>query len=197
MMTLSNYLRSAGAVLWVGLLVGCGSTPQTHFYTLQAPLPADAGSSLAAATQPGIVLGPVTLPEMVDRPQLVVRTANNGVGISDLHRWAESLKRDVAHVLAAGLSRELGNPRVTVHGQDGAVDPDIRIAVDILRFESEPGVGVTIEALWTAHRKGVKPVSGRSVVRESVAGSGYDLLVAAHGRALEKVARDIAAAIRS
>lgn len=195
MIRLRSLLPHAVVVMVAAVLAGCGSTPKTHFYTLQAPLPAGAGSSVAAAGQPGIVIGLVSLPELVDRPQLVVRTANNSVGISDLHRWGEPLKRDIAHVLAASISRELGNPRVTVHGQSGGAEGDVRIAVDVLRFESVPGVEAVIEVNWVVRRKGAEPVAGRSVAREKVQVFGYEPLVAAHSRSLEQVGREIAAAV--
>lgn len=182
-------------IIVLAVLSGCAGSPRINFYTLDAPPYSEVpgtDSSLA------ILLGPVTLAEMVDRPQLVMRTGGNRVEIIDTNRWAQPLKGEVARVLAANLAREMGTLRVFLHGQGMASDPDIRVAVDILRFESLSGVEATIEALWTVRRKdGAAPLTGRSEVHEPVQGDGYDPLVAAHGRALVRVSRDIAAAIRA
>ena len=57
---------------------------------------------------------------------------------------------------------------------------------------------VTIDALWTIRPpSGGEPKRGRSAAREQSGGDGYDALVAAYGRALATVSRDIAEAIRS
>jgi hypothetical protein len=74
------------------------------------------------------------------------------------------------------------------------------VAVDIQRFESAPGDAATVEAQWTvsaAKDKGGAPRSGRSLAREPVRSKDYDALVAAHGRALASISRDIAEAVRA
>lgn len=69
--------------------------------------------------------------------------------------------------------------------------------IDLVQFDSMPGEAVAIDARWTVHAAGrTTLLTGRSTVREPVAGAGYDALVAAHSRALATVSRDIAAAIR-
>ena len=54
------------------LAAGCGSTPGSRFYTLSAaPAPAGTSSDLSVA------VGPVTVPAVVDRPQIVVSAGPN------------------------------------------------------------------------------------------------------------------------
>lgn len=178
------------------VLSGCAGSPRIDYYTLDAPQFSAAPG--ADSSHLSILLGPVTLAEMVDRPQLVIRTGGNRVEILDTSRWAQPLKGESARVLAANLAREMGTLRVYLHGQGMASDPDIRVAVDILRFESLPGVEVTIEALWSVRRKdGGAPLTGRSEAHEAVQGESFDTLVAAHGRALAHISRDIAKAMRA
>lgn len=185
-------LRNILALLATSVLLGCAASPKVSFYTLPAPPYPE-----ARGTQ-DILLGPVTLPEIVDRPQLVIRAAGNQVEIIDTSRWAQPLKGETARVLAANLAGDLGTLRVFLPGQGMTFDPDIRVAVDILRFDSRPGSDATLEALWTVRRKeGGTPLSGRSVVREAVQGDGFDPLLAAHGRALARISHDIAEAIRA
>ena len=180
------------ATLVAAVLFGCAASPKVSFYTLPAPSYPEARGTL------NILLGPVTLPEMVDRPQMVTRASGNQVAIIDSSRWAQPLKGETARVLAANLAHDLGTQRVFLAGQGmaGVGELDIRVAVDILRFESRPGVEATIEALWTVRRKEGAPLTGRSVASVAVGGDGYDPLVAAHGRALARVSHDIAEAIR-
>ncbi|NTW98761.1 MAG: hypothetical protein HGB35_02305, partial [Geobacteraceae bacterium] len=87
--------------------------------------------------------------------------------------------------------------RVLSHLQHTGADADYRVLVDIQRFESSPGDAVTVEAVWSVRRVvGGEAKTGRSLVREPVDGAGYDPLVAAYGRAILSVSRDLAGAIR-
>ncbi|HYR33406.1 MAG TPA: PqiC family protein [Burkholderiales bacterium] len=166
------------------MLAACGSPPRERFYTLNAPEP-----PAAAEGAPSIAVGPVSIPEMVDRPQIVVRLGANQVQIAEQARWAEPLKGAIARVVAANLATTLG-ARVAAQ-RNG--DADYRVALDVQRFES-PADAVLIEALWTVTAKSGKR-SGRSVVREKIAGKDYEALAAAHSAALAAISREIAAAI--
>ena len=175
---------------------GCSRSPRVTFYTLEAG--AQVESAAAVMAVPTVSVGPVTLPEVVDRPQLVVRVAANRVEILETHRWAEPLKSEIPRLIAENLRRLLGSSLVSSYLQNTGVDADYRVLVDIQRFESSPGEAVTIEAVWSLRRvTGGVPKTGRSLVSEPVDAVGYDPLVAAYGRALLAVSRDLAVAIRT
>jgi uncharacterized protein len=174
-------------------LAGCKS-PNASFYTLS---PDATLTTTGAPVQTTIVVGPVTVPELVDRPQIVTRVSDNEVALNEFARWGEPLKSGIARTIAADLARLLGTPQVAVAGQAGLVREATRVRVDIVRFDSVPGDSVTIDAQWVVRVPGKPlPVSGRTVAHESVASAGNDALVAAHSRALAAVSHDIAAAIR-
>ena len=182
------------AVCLAVALAGCSRSPRVTFYTLE---PGPQVESPVDTVAPTVVVGPVTLPEVVDRPQLVVRVADNRVDILETHRWAEPLKSEIPRLIAENLGRLLGSSRVSSYLQHAGADADYRVLVDIQRFESSPGEAVTVEAVWSLRRAaGGAPKSGHSLVREPVGAEGYDPLVAAYGRALLAVSRDLARAIR-
>jgi len=91
---------------------GCSSARVT-FYTLDPIVTAEA--SAPAATIESVAIGPVTLPALLDRPQLVVRTGANRVDILETHRWAESLKSEVPRIIAADLAVMLKPARVSAY----------------------------------------------------------------------------------
>jgi uncharacterized lipoprotein YmbA len=168
------------------MLSACvGNPPRESFFTLDAPEPPK-----AAADAPSVAVGPVTIPEMVDRPQIVVRLGPNQVQILEQARWAEPLKSAIPRVVAANLATALG-ARLAPGGKS---DADYRVALDVQRFES-PSDAVLIEALWTVTSKDGKR-SGRSIVREKIAARDYGSLAAAHSAALAAMSREIAAEIR-
>ena len=189
----------AALPLLIGMLSGCAGSPPVYLYTLSAEATAGAADPAIVGKELRIAVGPISLPEVVDRPQLVVRSGPNQVTLIDQHRWAGSLKAEIPRVIAGNLSRLLATGQVWAYPQNATGPFDYRVLVDIQRFESTPGQIAAIDALWTIQhpsKEGVVSKTGRSTVQQPIAGKGYDSLVAAHSGALAAISRDIAEAIR-
>lgn len=175
------------------LLVGCSSSPKVTFYTLNVAATDEAPVSAITS----VAIGPITLPELLDRPQLVVRTTANRVEFLESHRWAESLKSEIPRIIAADLGILLKPTRVSSYPQNAGLEAGYRVMLDIQRLEMTAGEGVRLEALWSVRKSdGGVPKSGRTMVSEPVSAAGYDALVAAQSRALAVVSRDLAQALR-
>ncbi|MBK4738465.1 PqiC family protein [Noviherbaspirillum pedocola] len=187
----------AGLVLGVALSValsGCGSSPPQRFYTFDAPNPAEPAATAHAAYS--VSIGPVMVPALVDRPQLVLSTWPNRVQLAEQSRWAEPLKDGIPRVIAADLAQLLPGANVTPYTQAAISHPDYRVQLDVRQFESAPGSAASIDALWVVNvEKDGRQITGRTVQREAVSGNDDEALVAAHQRALQAVSRDIAQAI--
>ncbi|CAG9201227.1 conserved exported hypothetical protein [Paraburkholderia tropica] len=188
--------RAGGLIASLALLASAGcSSPTPVFYSMHG----DARMSEASvpATM-SIVVSPVTVPDLVDRPQMVTRTADNRIELNEFARWAEPLKTDIARVIAADLSQRLATARVSVLDTGAGGLPQWYVRVDIVSIDSVPGDAVTIAAQWTVRppAKGAA-LLGRSVAREPVGGRDDGALVAAHERALGAISEEIAAAIRA
>ncbi|WP_169741327.1 PqiC family protein [Andreprevotia chitinilytica] len=168
------------------LLAGC-STPQEHFYSLSAPDTAAAGTITGAVAA---VVGPVTVPEALDRPQLLVRKEGE-LRVLDLRLWVQPLKSEIATVVAAELGRKLNRP-VAVTGQSAASDAPQQVVIDIQRLDATLGGSVTLEALWRIRDGDGKVLhSGRSTVSDVSADASYEALVAAQRRVVLKLADEI------
>ena len=178
------------------VIAGCGSPPTPRFYTL-SPQASTTVAAAATAERPRIRVGPVSLPEAVNRPQFVTRTSATEVAIAEQHRWAGPLKDEVPRTLASDLVRLTGNLQVAADPFAAATSVDYRVTVDFQRFEGVLGGDVVLEALWTVRAiNGDTVATGRSDVREAAGTAGYDALAAAYGRALSKLADSIAPALK-
>jgi uncharacterized lipoprotein YmbA len=174
------------------LLAACSSTPPPHYYTLSPEAPKTAGAS-----GPSVSVH-ATVPDKLDRPQLVVTVNTNEVAILEQHRWAESLEGEIGRVIAGNLSRTTGNPRIAAYPQGTSLNADYRVLVDIQRFSGKLEGEVAVDALWSvrAAKGGAELHAGRSSAQDS-AGKSYDTLVAAYNRALAKISGEIAAQVRT
>ena len=182
----------AAVALLVALAVACAS-PMSRFYTLSA-----ANAPAATSSTLSIVVGPVSVPAVVDRPQIVVTTGPNQVRPEEFNRWASPLQNSIARVVAENLVAILGTPRVILSSQTLGGDADYRAAIEVQRFESAPGEAATLDAVWTVIRtKDGKSQTGRTTVREATSDKSYDALAAAHSRALARLSQDIADGVRS
>ncbi len=195
-----RHRRGRPAVATAALaLAGCASsTSSENFYALH-----DGGVLLAAAAPasgPGIVVSAVTIPELVDRPQIVTRDSTNRVIVSEQNLWAESIKSGVARTLAARLARafaDAGTPLpVAAYPQTSVAEPALRVSVDILRFDAVPNGEAVVDALWTIRRPADGTTrTGHSVASAPIAGTGYDAIVAGWNAAVASVDAEVAAAV--
>ena len=175
------------------LATSCASTPASRFYTLSAT-----SGPAATSAKLSVAVGPVSVPAVVDRPQIVVDIGPNQVRLEEFHRWAAPLQNNIARVVADNLVQMLGTPRVTLSAQSLSADADYRAAIEVQSFQSVPGEAAIVDAVWTVRRiKDGKTELGRTTVRETLQEKGYDVLAAAHSRALARLSQDIAAAVRA
>lgn len=178
------------------LLAACGTPAKLSYYTLTAQETARGSAPQASALK--IYVGPVTIPEGVDRPQMVVRTSPNQVRIEDLERWAEPLKAGIPRLVAETLGRQLAPSDVMTSRQSATLDFDFRVALDIDRFDFSAGEGAAVDATWTIRGpKMAAAKTGHTRSREPAGGGDAQAMAAAQSRAVEKIASDIAEAIRA
>ena len=172
---------------------GCGTSAPARFYTLDATAVSDGTTPVNYP----IMVGPVSVPAAVDRPEFVLQSAPNRVDVDEFNRWDTPLNDAVAQVVAGDLVKLLGTPNVASAPMANFV-PAYRVTIDIQRFDSVPSQAALVEAVWTVHSTaGGETRSGRTVAREAVQGDGFDVLAAAHSRALAKMSGDIAGTIRA
>ena len=187
-------MRFAWAFAAAALAACGGPGVKESFYTLAGP---EAAPASGAATGVSVHVGPVVVPETVDRAPMVLRTSPTQVEIAEFHRWAEPLKVAIPRVIAENLMRELGTSRVTWSRLGAGVGSDYRIAIEVQRFESSLSQGALVDALWVVTpAKGGAARTGRSTVQEAAPSADPSGVAAAHSRALARVARDIAAAMK-
>jgi uncharacterized lipoprotein YmbA len=187
-------LRSAIACLaLVAILAGgCASSPPTGLYLLAAlPQPAPA--------QPfpnSLGIGPVSLPDYLDRLQIVTRAASGEIAVSDTERWAEPLHEGLARVLDENLAALLGTQRIVRFPWPASLAPDVQVAVEVLRFDVGPGASLRLEARWSVRAGGGETVVEPNLTRIEVpSGNSADQRVRAHSEAASRLAREIASAL--
>jgi len=183
------------ALVCAGLVFGCAS-PRERLYTLSGTEPPD----VVRPPTLHLLVGPVTIPETVDRPQLVVRRSAVRLVALEQERWAEPLREAIPRVLSEAIRAELPAASVTSLASVSTPQWDMRVFVDVTRFDAIPGERVIIETHWRLQRTGDQTAQeGNIVARVTVQGApqDYDALVAAEAAGLAKIGVQLARVIET
>lgn len=197
----SLLLLSSLAVLVGGCFpnIGGASKP-TQFYVLSSLEDRDSGPAAGKTTfvsDAPLGIGPIRIPQYLNRPHIVIRSEENRVRISDFSRWAEPLRDSLTRVMVDNLSILLKPTRVAALPWTRPTDGAYRLEVSIIRFDGDFGTTATLRARWAIiTEKGERElVSGESTFSEPVSGPEMADLVSALSRTVADFTREIAAAV--
>ena len=184
------------------LLSGCGGSSQrVEFYTLNPLTDMQAKANSPATDQKlSIGVGPVEIPEMLNRPQIVTRSGPNKLNVDEFHRWASRLDESFARVLAENISLLLATDQVAVYPWQTDFKPRYRVALKIRYFEGQLGKDVILEAIWSVSSQQSQQthIKRKSVINEPLSPEpDYAALVAAHSRAIAQLSREIVKEIQN
>jgi uncharacterized lipoprotein YmbA len=193
-------------LLSIGILSGCSINQKASYYHLSAP---PITSIPTTNKDIRVMVGPVSLPAMIDQPELVVQDGANTVQLYPYQRWAGSLKNDVERVVSSNLTQELSTPHVWSYSQSLQTQFNYQVFLDVQSLESKLGREIVLDVIWTikptnrkdeaSSKKNVvkaATINGRSRVTEKVSNEGFEALVEAQSKAFYKVSLDIAKAIQ-
>ncbi|MFH1815175.1 MAG: PqiC family protein [Pseudomonadota bacterium] len=170
-------------------LGGCAGAPPARLVTLDQGGPRTARSS----TAPRIAVVRADLPELIDRPQLVIRTDGHRVTFSEQYRWAEPLRRQIPRLIAHDLGEILDAAAVAALPGDG-FDPHFKLSLDFQQLDAVAGHGIDVDVRWRLEDRSRRSVVGRSRFRQPLAQPMNDqvTVVTAQRQALRRVAAEIA-----
>ena len=190
----------SGLVLLL-ILVGCGRTAPSRFYTLSpvhSALPTAAPGDMGKTSQTTIGILPVEIPDYLDRPEIVTRKNDGGLSLEEYDRWGGDLRNDIARVLGETLAAQLPRDRVTILTGRRSTPADYNIFVQVRRFEPIAGEKIWLRAQWT-----VTEISGQTVLLrrdadlyEPIKGQGFPETVAAMSHAVDRLGQEMVAALK-
>jgi uncharacterized lipoprotein YmbA len=178
------------------ILTGCRSaTTPIEFYAL-TPLTGivetDKAAGLGDAVAVGV--GPLQMPKIIDRPQIVSRTGLNRITVDEFHRWAGSIYEDFLTVLAMNLSALLQTNMVAAYPWEEYFDPDYRVYLEVNQFDGRLGEYALLNVTWTVTGRQPNDILRvrNSVIKEAVQSADYEEFVAAESRILAALSREMA-----
>jgi hypothetical protein len=181
--------------LTLGLAACMGSPTRPAQFYLLSPEPGQPVPTRAAATAPlSIGLGPVTLPEIYDRPQIVTRTDTNRINLAEFDRWGGDLNKDLTRTLAHNLMSRLNTDSVALYPWPGRHKPDFQVSIRFFRLDGQLDSAVMLDGVWRIldGSRGCELAARHFQYQQDTSGPGYPELVAAISRGVARLSQEIA-----
>ena len=113
------------------VLAGCGTTPASKFYLLSAE-----SAQLPSGTTPSLGVGPIEIPEYLNRNALVYNREGNRLHIANFERWAEPLDSSISRVIRLNLASLLDTQNVQSFPWSKSDEPEYGIEVTVLNLDA-------------------------------------------------------------
>ncbi len=200
---MANKLLNSGIaaifLLSLPLFCGCASKPPNYYVLHSLQREAPGVKTARAENDLTIGVGPIKIPEYLDRPQMATRSTLNSLEFAEFDKWAEPLDKNLASVLAENLSILLSTDRVVVFPWVGSRHVLYQVTVDVSQMEYTPDGKAVLVAGWSVFgNDGDKLLeTKRSRIIVPVQSTGFEAVASAQSRAIGDMSREIAACIES
>ena len=160
------------ALCTIALLAACATRQPDHFHVL-SPQPAGAGNA-QSGTRTLISLS-VTLPSVIDRPEMVLNTSADGIVVLEHERWAAPLTDLVSQALARDIERRRSGLLVADRSFNVNGAPAAKITVAVVQVLAHKGGSAVMETHWR--------ILDTHTGKESLGGEVFSAPLAADGYA--------------
>jgi len=201
---IKSYLKS-GAACFAFLLSGCISLPNSpisptpRFYMLSAIDKNQVSKKINIA--PGVIIGvgPVKLPEYLDRPQMVTKNKEGVLKFDEFDRWGESLDPGLARLIREDLAVLLPSAKFTLYPWSSSMAVKYQVLLEIVQLDSELDKDMYLVVQWTViDAQGPKTLMiKRSEFRQPINPQNYSGMAKALSAACSSLSVQIAEALAS
>jgi uncharacterized lipoprotein YmbA len=182
------------------ILAGCGEGVPSRYYVLNSMAPSGAAMPAEGRT---LSVNPVSLPEYLNRSDVVRRETDNRLDLAASDRWGEPLDINLTRVITEDLAHLLKDDGFVVV-PSGLSAAEMTLEIQILRFERDAEGNAVLVALWQLRDadSGQSLVLRRSNFQRPVAGDSplptpdLDNVIAAMNRLTHELSAEIAKAVR-
>ncbi len=189
-------IMTGGIAILIPLISACASTPPTNFYVLEA-LSQTPVLLPDAVKKRQIGIGPITLPSLLARKQIVTRAEHNSVQIAEFHQWAEPLKDNVAQVLIQNLSQLQPHTIFRLYPWSAYGTVNYRVIIDIIRLDTWLGKSANIEATWAVMDEKTHTIisNGHAAIEHRLTDESYPATVNALSQLLNEFSQKLSLAL--
>lgn len=149
--------RYIGLFALLTLLAGCGTSPPSNHYVLTPR-----GGGTPGSETPSLGIGPIEVPEYLNRSAMVYNRQGNQLKVSGTQRWAEPLEDGLMRVISLNLATLLDTQNVRFFPWNSNRAPDYGIKVNLLSLDANDQEAMLV-AEWLVYRPDTSETVRRSI----------------------------------
>ena len=173
---------------------GCLTSRQASFYTLHSIEKGSEERTTALAKEgPALLIGPIEIPEYLNRPQIITTPNKNVVNFAEFDHWAEPLKHNITRVIIENISLLLNTNKIFVFPKTSKLPIEYKVDIEIVKLDGKLGENSYLNALWSITDGKTKKVitMDRTNIKEPLNSTDYVSYVSAQSRLLEALCIEI------
>lgn len=151
---IKSYLK-LGVGCFALLLGGCISLPNSpmspnpRLYMLSAVEETQVSKKINIT--PGVIIGvgPVKIPEYLDRPQMVTKDKEGILKFDEFDRWGESLDLGLVRLVRQDLTVMLPGSRLVLYPWDSVIAVKYQVILEVVQLDSELDRDMSFVVQWT------------------------------------------------
>jgi len=148
---------------WTGLLsllvvlAGCSGSPPSNHYVLSAK-----ATATPSAKTPSLGIGPITVPEYLNRSGLVYSRQGNELKVSGTERWAEPLEDGITRVISMNLAVLVDTHNLRFFPWNSRRAPDYGIKINVLSLDANNEEALLV-AEWLLYQPATEGTVSRRI----------------------------------
>jgi len=139
-------------IFFVLALHGCISVTNSQtprFYTLRAIADDQISKKFNISSQVIIGIGPVEIPEYLNRPHMVTQNKDRTLNFAQFDRWGESLDLSFKRLIHEDLSAMIGGVTLQMFPWSFAIPVKYQVVVSVMQLESVLDKDLFFVAQWS------------------------------------------------
>jgi uncharacterized lipoprotein YmbA len=183
---------SLGILFLMGCVnLGKGTERLPRLYMLTPMASTVEGGSATGKIDGTIGIGPLAMPEYLNRPQLVTRNGSHELQAAPFANWAGPLKQNVMQVLAENITALAGTEAVYSFPWRAGHAPQYQLQMEVVQFDADRNSEATLIVRWEwVDQVGAPMMTRRRLVLTApLQGNGDEAVVNAMSRLLYEYSR--------
>ncbi len=180
--------RITPIIIALSLVTACSATTDpTRFYSLKSTHTVGTIKNIAEKTY-SLSIESISIPRLLDRPQIVSRIGENEIKRSEFHQWGGSVVEEIQQLFTKNLEIELSNTHFYLLTRESRLRPDYTLYLNITRLDGELGNYATVEITWLLESVENGEITNRGTILQTtpLATKRYSDYIATLQRLLEQ-----------
>jgi len=136
-------------VLGLSSCISIPNSPSSRFYALSVVDENQVSKKIKIPSNVIVGIGPVRIPEYLDRPQMVTRNKDNMFQFAQFDRWGESLDLGLAHLIREDLTAMLPGSKLTLYPWNPSIAVKYQVVVEVVQLDSQLDGEMHFVVQWT------------------------------------------------